>query len=63
MASGIYTARVFMKNPEAQEGADCLQRASRRKETVREHTLERSMTPIPTPVKGEETRPPINVEI
>lgn len=62
MAAGVYTARMFMKHREAKEDAGCLQRASRT-ERDGENVLGRRMTPIPTPEKGEETRPPINVEI
>lgn len=60
MAAGVYTARMFMKHPEA-EDAGCLQRASGR-ERDGENVLGRRVTPIPTPTKWEETRPPVNVE-
>lgn len=62
MAAGVYTARMFVKHSEAKEDAGCLQRASRR-ERDGENVIARRMTPIPTPVKWEEARPPINVEI
>ena len=36
MAAGVYTARMFMKHPEA-EDAGCLQRASGRERDVENH--------------------------